>query len=224
MLAGPQVLCSSIFSKPHAMQCIVHLARQRTHPTLYLSMHAGAPVLCSSIFSKPSALRQVSTALLRTFELDPSSAALLLRAQAGFAGGEVTAAAAASGDAHVASGKLPADGSSSLSVPAAAGAGVAKLRAAAGHPLLPRMPLSLQYLTSMESYKAAAGLARALGRAARVADNQQQQVVTLAGEDFVDIGGSESGVKAVGLRRLLAWQEHSGGLHVWPTTSSRLWH
>lgn len=50
------------------------------------------------------------------------------------------------------------------------------MRAVVGwHPLLPRMPLSLQYLTSRDSYKAAAGVARALGRAARLEDLQQQQ-------------------------------------------------
>jgi hypothetical protein len=154
-------------------------------------MFAGPLVLSASLLSKPSALQQFSTALLRTFQLDPSSAALLLRAQAGFAGGEVTAAAA-DAHAHAASDQRlavqqVADDSSSLPNPAAAAAGAAKLRAAAGHPLLPRMPLSLQYLTSLESYKAAAGLARALGRAARLADNQQQ-VVTVAGEDCLGVG------------------------------------
>ena len=44
-----------------------------------------------------------------------------------------------------------------------------------GHPLLPRMPLSLQYLISSESYRAAAAVARALGRGARLVDLGQQQ-------------------------------------------------
>jgi hypothetical protein len=136
-------------------------------------------VLCASVFSKPGTLRQVSAALLSTFQLDPSSAVLLLRAQAGFAGGEVTAAAnAAAADAALASDSArrhAAHDSRSLRNSAAtAAAGAAKLRAAAGHPLLPRMPLLLQYLSSMESYKAAAGVARALGRSARMADTQQQ--------------------------------------------------
>jgi hypothetical protein len=133
--------------------------------------------MSGSIFSKPPTLHSISSALLATFHLDPSSAALLLRAQAGFAGGEVTAAAAL-GDSDQ---QPPPDNASSI----AAAAGAAKVRAAAGHPLLPRMPLSLEYLTSMESYQAAAGLARALGRAARLADSQQQAAVA-AGKGQTD--------------------------------------
>jgi hypothetical protein len=137
-----------------------------------LFLPPGPALLHSSIFSNPSTLRQVSAALLATFQLDPSSAALLLRAAAGFAGGEVTAAAAAAAAA--------AGGDADPASPAAAA--TASLKMAAGHPLLPRMPLSLQYLTSAESYKAAAGLARALGRAARLAD-AQQQAAGIAGKD-----------------------------------------
>ncbi|KAF6264998.1 hypothetical protein COO60DRAFT_1187513 [Scenedesmus sp. NREL 46B-D3] len=138
---------------------------------------SGPPVLLSTIFSKPSTLCDISTALLQTFQLDPSSAALLLRAQAGFAGGEVTAAAAAAPSSqpqHKAHDSSLPNPAGSAAAAAAVSAGTARVRAAAGHPLLPRMPLSLQYLTSLESYKAAAGLARALGRCARLADTQQQ--------------------------------------------------
>jgi hypothetical protein len=41
-----------------------------------------------------------------------------------------------------------------------------------GQPDLPRMPLSLQFLISNESYRAAAGAARALGRAAMAAGEE----------------------------------------------------
>jgi hypothetical protein len=37
------------------------------------------------------------------------------------------------------------------------------------------MPLSLQYLISRDSYRAAAGVARALGRAARLEDLRQHK-------------------------------------------------
>lgn len=148
---------------------------------------AGTPLLHSTIFSKPATLGQVTRALLDAFQLDPSSAALLLRAQAGFSGGEVTAAPleASTGSTPGSATNSTADSSTAAGGPVAAaatagstGSSIAKTAefaavAGAGHPLLPRMPLSLQYLISVDSYKAAAGVARALGRAARLADLQQ---------------------------------------------------
>lgn len=126
---------------------------------------AGSPLVSSTLLSKGPVLQQVCFALVSTFQIDPTGAAILLRANTAVLG------------------ELPADDNDAAGAAAAAwpdrpgGASTSHVagRSAGGYPLLPRMPLSLQYLISSESYKAAAGAVRALGRAARLADHQQEQ-------------------------------------------------
>jgi hypothetical protein len=143
--------------------------------TAALLCAAGSPIVSSSIFCKPLVLQQVCSSLVAAFQVDPTGAALLLRAQP-LALGDMPSTAAP-GDSAAA---RPA-GAAGAAGAGAAGAGAAAAAAAgtgvgvsAGHVLLPRMPLSLQHLISRPSYKAAADVARALGRAARLADKQQQ--------------------------------------------------
>jgi hypothetical protein len=158
---------------------------------------AGPNSVASTILSKASVLQQVCTALVATFRMDPTGAALLLRADAAVLGDLPAAAAAGQGKdgaAAAAAAAAVAAGAGSPTSPTAAGAaGAAAGSVVSGgtaisdgtsgrvgsrtgsYPLLPRMPLSLQYLASAESYKAAAGVARALGRAARLADMQDMR-------------------------------------------------
>lgn len=151
---------------------------------------AGPTLVASTILSKAPVLQQVCSALVATFSMDPTGAALLLRADAAVLGdlpaataagqgkdGTAAAAAAAGAAAPGPSTSPSTAGAAAVGSGLSSGTGVtdATARSAGSYPLLPRMPLSLQYLASAESYKAAAGVARALGRAARLADMQDMR-------------------------------------------------
>lgn len=155
---------------------------------------ADSQLVSSILLSKGPVLQQVCSAMVATFAMDPTGAALLLRADtaalgdmladdgcaptptattaAGAATAAATAAAGGVSGGRAASG-LP--GEAAAAAAGASGSGAPAGLSAAGQPLLPRMPLSLQSLISRDSYKATAGAARALGRAARLADLQQTQ-------------------------------------------------
>jgi len=154
---------------------------------------ADSQLVSSILLSKGPVLQQVCSAMAATFAVDPTGAALLLRADtaalgdmpadegcaptptATTAAGAATAAAAAA--AGVSSGRAATGrpGEATAAAATASGSGAPAGFGAVGQPLLPRMPLSLQSLISRDSYKAAAGAARALGRATRLADLQQPQ-------------------------------------------------
>jgi hypothetical protein len=183
-------LCLQLPNSVRQSEASSAAAAKRTAAAL---LCAGPNLVASTILSKGAVLQQVCSALVATFRMDPTGAALLLRADAAVLG-DLPAAAAAGQGKDVAAAAAAAAGAGCPTSPTASGAAgaaagsvvaggagasdgtVGRVGGSAGsYPLLPRMPLSLQYLTSADSYKAAAGVARALGRAARLADMQDMR-------------------------------------------------
>jgi hypothetical protein len=166
-------LCLQLPASLRQSEAVGTAAAKRTAAALLCT---DPQVVARIICSKVPVLQQVCAALVAAFQMDPTGAVLLLRADTAVLGelpaddaSNAPAAAAAAGQTGSSKSGPSQQHEGSAGAPNAAARPTSN-SSSSSYPLLPRMPLSLQYLVSREGYKAAAGVARALGRSARLAD------------------------------------------------------